>query len=137
MYTYVAASNPSLVKALAHKYGYPLKNNPDLPKVLEQLVGAEGEEALMDIIKNHPEYDLFKDYFSQEANLKAPEPKIGCGGGCAGCNGQKRDAMVGLVGNVSQDAPQFRESKKIVQETSLIVLASAVIIAVAVLAKSK
>lgn len=61
IYTYVANSNPSMAKAICHKYGYKIsgvQNKDDLGVCLEQLVAKEGEIALVDIVNNHPDKDL-------------------------------------------------------------------------------
>lgn len=61
IYTYVANSNPSMAKAICHKYGYKIsgvQNKDDLGVCLEQLVAKEGEIALIDIVNNHPDKDL-------------------------------------------------------------------------------
>lgn len=61
IYTYVANSNPSMAKAICHKYGYKIsgvQSKDDLGLCLEQLVAKEGETALIDIVNNHPDKDL-------------------------------------------------------------------------------
>lgn len=61
MYGYVAQNDPNMARAICHKYGYRIQgvqSKADLGLVLEQLVAKEGESALRDIVKNHPDRDL-------------------------------------------------------------------------------
>ena len=61
MYGYVAENDPNMARAICHKYGYRIQgvqSKADLGVVLEQLVAKEGESALRDIVKNHPDRDL-------------------------------------------------------------------------------
>jgi hypothetical protein len=61
MYGYVAENDPNMARAICHKYGYRIQGvqtKADLGVVLEQLVAKEGESALRDIVKNHPDRDL-------------------------------------------------------------------------------
>lgn len=122
IYSYTAASNPYFVKCLAHKYGYTFEKNQPLGSVLQQLVAMEGEPVLMEIIENNPDKDLFLDYYTKKfpreerKDEKAPTPSI----------------MEYMNFSGQQQAMAISENKRITTETSVMVLAGAVIIALAI-----
>lgn len=121
IYSYTAASNPYFVKCLAHKYGYTFEKSQPLGSVLQQLVAMEGEPVLMEIIENNPDKDLFLDYYSkkfpkEEKAEKQAAPSI----------------MEYMNFSGQQQAMAIAENKRITTETSVMVLAGAVIIALAI-----
>jgi len=125
IYTYTAASNPYFVRSLAHKYGYEFDKDQPLSTVLQQLVNAEGEPVLMEIIENNPDKELFMDYFKKKYSQeeKPKEEK----------NPTFMDAYMNFSGALQMQ--QAVESKKFTNETSLMVLAGAVLIAFAILTR--
>lgn len=69
MYSYVAACNPNMAKAICHKYGYQIvnvKTPKDLGVCLEQVVAQEGETALKDIVRNHPDKEIIMEVCASE-----------------------------------------------------------------------
>jgi hypothetical protein len=127
IYSYTASTNPYFVKCIAHKYGYTFEKTQPLGTVLQQLVAMEGEPVLMEIIENNPDKELFMDYFKK----KYPTPI-------------KEDAKVDTTKNIvdymnfsGQQAMVIAENKKITTETSVMVLAGAVIIALAIISSNK
>lgn len=127
IYTYVAASNPYFAKALAHKYGYEFDKDQRLDTVLEQLVSYEGEPALTEIIENHKDKELFMDYFKKKFGdtLKQESPKSGF---------PEMAAYMNFTGQLAA-AQQTAENKKLTSDTSLMVLAGAILIAFAIITK--
>lgn len=131
IYTYVAASNPYLVRSLAHKYGHELNNNPNLSKVLEQLVALHGEQALVDVIENHPDKELFRDYFKKNEEVKMnasgeySQKPVPCP-----CESKLKESTeyLNLTG-----AEMIQKSKDSLTSTNLMVLAGAIVIAFAIL----
>lgn len=126
IYSYTAAANPYLVKSLAHKYGYVFDKDQPLSSVLQQLVSYEGEPVLFDIIENNPDKELFEDYFkkkyAKELSLeKSDDTKMA-------------QAYMNFTGHVAA-VKQSGENRQITTETSLMVLAGAVLIAFAIFAK--
>jgi len=121
IYSYTAASNPYFVKCLAHKYGYTYDKSQPLGSVLQQLVAME-ESVLMEIIENNPDKELFLDYYSkkfpktEEKTDKAQVPTI----------------MDYMNFSGQAQAMSIAENKRITTETSVMVLAGAVIIALAI-----
>jgi len=126
IYSYTAITNPYFVKCIAHKYGYTFEKTQPLGTVLQQLVAMEGEPVLMEIIENNPDKELFMDYF----NKKYPQLK----------EDTKNDTSKGIIDYMNfsgQQAMVIAENKKITTETSVMVLAGAVIIALAIISTNK
>lgn len=126
IYSYTAASNPYFVKSLAHKYGYVFERDHPLPSVLEQLVSYEGEPVLMEIIENHQDKELFMEYFKK----KTAESKEEEGG--------KKNYEFATYLNFSgqiEAMKQSVENKQLTSQTSLMVLAGALLIAFAIISK--
>jgi hypothetical protein len=123
IYSYTAAANPYFVKALAHKYGYEFDKTQSLSSVLQQLVTFEGEPALFDIIEANPDKELFMEYFEKK-HPKKDEKAEGT---------KTLDAYLNFSGQLA--AVQTAENKRVTTETSLMVLAGAILIAFAILSK--
>jgi pyrroloquinoline quinone (PQQ) biosynthesis protein C len=124
IFSYTAASNPYFVKSLAHKYGYEYQKDQTLASVLQQLVSYEGEPVLMEIIENSPDKDLFMEYFEKkEEDKKVAQPN-------------ELATYMNFTGQLAA-VQQLQENKKVTTETSLMVLAGAVLIAFAILTTKK
>lgn len=127
LFHYTAASNPYFVKSLAHKYGYECDKDQPLWSVLQQLVSYEGEPVLHEIIENSPDRELFFEYFEKQMKSKeqkkekeTPAPDL--------------STYMNFTGQV-QAASQIAENKVLTRETSLMVLAGAILIAFAIIVK--
>lgn len=126
IYSYTAATNPYFVKSLAHKYGYQFDKDQKLDTVLQQLVSYEGEPVLMEIIENNPDKDLFMEYFERKHQKK--DDKVL----------QPAQTELATYMNFSGQLAaiqQTAENKKLTSETSLMVLAGAILIAFAIITK--
>jgi hypothetical protein len=134
IYQYVTANNPYFTRSLINKYGYGFNRGGNLSLALQQLVKNEGQPVLESIIENHPDRDLFEDYFASKHNIGSEsEKKLGCNGGCSGCAAKREPApaYVGFTG-----VPQaIEESKSITSSTSVIILAAAMLITVGIIMK--
>jgi hypothetical protein len=124
IYSYIAASNPYFAKSLAHKYGYEFDKEQSLSTVLQQLVSYEGEPAFMEMIDNHPDKELFMEYFEKKYSKKE----------------EKTDSVKEIANYMNftgqiEAAKQTAENRRLTQETSLMVLAGAVLIAFAIMSK--
>jgi pyrroloquinoline quinone (PQQ) biosynthesis protein C len=128
IYSYTAASNPYFVKSLAHKYGYEYQKDQTLASVLQQLVSYEGEPVLMEIIENSPDKDLFMEYFEKKFAKKEEDKKV--------AQPNELATYMNFTGQLAA-VQQLQENKKITTETSLMVLAGAVLIAFAILTTKK
>jgi hypothetical protein len=125
IYSYTASVNPYFVKCMAHKYGYTFDKTQPLGSVLQQLVAMEGEPVLMEIIENNPDKDLFMDYFEKKFGKKEENKE------------KEKESNLDLINYMNfsgqAQAMQIAENKRITTETSVMVLAGAVIIALAIL----
>lgn len=128
IYSYTAASNPYFVKSLAHKYGYEYQKDQSLATVLQQLVSYEGEPVLMEIIENSPDKDLFMEYFEKKYAKKEEDKKVS--------QPSELTSYMNFTGQLAA-VQQLQENKKITTETSLMVLAGAVLIAFAIVTTKK
>jgi hypothetical protein len=128
LYSYTAASNPYFVKSLAHKYGYDFDKEQSLASVLQQLVSYEGEPVLMEIIENNPDKDLFMEYYEKKFAKKEEEKKL--------AQPSELASYMNFTGQLAA-VQQLQENKKITTETSLMVLAGAVLIAFAIVTTKK
>lgn len=126
IYGYMAATNPYFAKSLAHKYGYDFDKDQSLSTVLQQLVSYEGEPVLSEIIENHPDKELFMEYFEKKygkkEEKKSTEPF------------SEFSQYMNFTGQI-EAAKQTAENRKLTQETSLMVLAGAVLIAFAIISR--
>jgi hypothetical protein len=124
IYHYVASSNPYFAKSLAHKYGYEFDKDQPLHTVLQQLVSYEGEPVLEEILENHQDKELFMEYFKKKQNnndgssKNAPVPEMA--------------SYMNFAGQM-EVARQSAESMRLTKDTSLMVLAGAVLIAFAII----
>lgn len=94
LYKRIAEGNPVAAKQICTNYGYDMlgvKNVSDIGICLRQLVAAEGEKALRDIVKIHPDRDIIleveKDSLNFDGNgefFNASGSK-GCNCGCKNC----------------------------------------------------
>lgn len=128
IYSYTAAANPHFAKSLLHKYNYVAENGQPLGQALEQLVAFEGEPALTDIIENSPDKELFFEYFEKKYGKSNPN--------CT-CGGEKpklAEAYMNFTGQL-QAAQQVAANTAVTRETSLMVLAGAMLIAMAIILK--
>jgi hypothetical protein len=128
IFSYTAASNPYFVKSLAHKYGYEYQKDQTLASVLQQLVSYEGEPVLMEIIENSPDKDLFMEYFEKKFAKKEEDKKV--------AQPNELATYMNFTGQLAA-VQQLQENKKVTTETSLMVLAGAVLIAFAILTTKK
>jgi hypothetical protein len=123
LYTYVAGSNPYQAKAIIHKYGYSttnVKSPEDLGICLKKVVSYEGENAFFDVLESHPDKGVLVERYSKKEDVKS----LGCG-----CSGHKEQYM-----NASGDAENKQTS--IVGQTSVFILAAALLLAAAIIVKN-
>lgn len=124
LYSYTAASNPYFVKCLAHKYGYTFEKTQPLGQVLKQLVAMEGEPVLMEIIENNPDKDLFMEYYNKKFPRQEEKQNN---------NFDQNRSFYEYMNFSGQQAQIIADNKRITTETSVMVLAGSVIIALAIL----
>lgn len=127
IYSYIAATNPYFAKSLAHKYGYEFDKDHRLDSVLQQLVSYEGEPVLKEIIENHPDKELFMEYFNNKMQSEKKDEK-------ERTSVSEISAYMNFTGQLAA-AQQTAENRRLTSETSLMVLAGAILIAFAIITK--
>jgi hypothetical protein len=123
MYEYVAMSNPRGAKSLIESFGYRVTNPRTMGANLRMLVAQEGEDALKEIAKMHPDKELIMEV----------------------CGGRGRDGFMGLDGILSEEQSvrksqsqnESNESTKLAYQTNAMMLVVAVIIASAIIVNQK
>jgi hypothetical protein len=128
IFTYTAQANPYFVRSLAHKYGYEFDKDQPLSSVLQQLVSYEGEPAMMEIIENNPDKDLFMDYFKKKFDSKLVEKD----------SEREHTKILENYMNFSgqlQAAQQTAENKQLTNQTTMAVIFGTVLIAFAIMIK--
>ena len=129
IYTYVASCNPYQAKSILHKYGYSakdVKNHVDLGACLKQLVAYEGEDALHDVLESHPDKHILQE-LSEKKNTSE---KKSCD--CKHCKG---DCQCKYDNRYSNFAGNADPSAKSTREVSIFIIASALLLASAILVK--
>ena len=129
IYTYIASSNPYQSKAILHKYGYSVrdvKDANDLGICLKKLVTYEGEDALKDILDSHPDRGVLNEIYETERKVEYKNMD-GSRDGC-NCNCRGYEQYLNFAGSL--DRPS-----KSVQQTSIFILASALLLAAAIIVK--
>jgi hypothetical protein len=127
IYTYIASSNPYQARAILHKYGYSVKDArtpTDIGTCLKQLVVYEGEDAFNDILESHPDKNVLLEKYSSKE-------KSGCEGGkcsCAKCVAKE-------VSYMNFNGKEENKSGSNVREISIFIIASALLLASAILVK--
>jgi hypothetical protein len=68
LYQYIAQNNPDGAIFVCRKYGYGANVNSveELAYCCRNMVAAEGEAALVDLLKNHPDKEILLELFSQK-----------------------------------------------------------------------
>jgi len=145
LYCYVANHNPSMAKAICHKYGYKIsgvQTKDDLGVVLEQLVAKEGEPALKDIVHNHPDRDIIIEFEGKE-KVESKLNHYGehhncsrCGRSADSCLCKKQYAnYVNYIGEENQMQSKQPTNASLVSQTNTFLLASAFLLGVAIISR--
>ncbi len=127
IYTYIAASNPYQAKSILHKYGYSAQNvrtESDLGQCLKKLVAYEGEDAMNDVLDSHPDKGIIIEKYHSENKSK----ELNFSGGCdCGCKGNRETVYHNFSG--------VEGMSKSAKETSVFILAAALLLAAAIIVK--
>jgi len=129
MFTYVATSNPYQAKAILHKYGYStldVNTERDLGACLKQLVAYEGEDALHDVINSHPDKGLLSEIYGTKAKTSEGES---CD--CKHCKERRGMHDYGYMNFTGNSDAQSKSTK----EVSIFIIASALLLASAILVR--
>lgn len=128
LYTYVASSNPYQAKAILHKYGYSIrdvKTQSDLGNCLKSLVAYEGEDAFHDILDSHPDKGIIMEVYSKQMIKPEESKKCNCNGSSCSCNRE----------HYFLNASGSETTSKSVRETSIYIMAAALLLAAAIIVK--
>lgn len=129
MYGYVAENDPNMARAICHKYGYRIQGvqtKADLGVVLEQLVAKEGESALRDIVKNHPDRDLIVEV-ETGGNIETPIKKLPS-------ESERSVTYADFMNYIGEEKGQRTNT---VSQTNTFLLASAFLLGVAIITAKK
>jgi hypothetical protein len=127
IYTYVASCNPYQAKSIIHKFGYSVRDvndAKDLGICLKKVVAFEGEPALHDVLDSHPDKLILLEKFSSK---KDEEHKSHDGSKC-GCSSVEKHYM-NFNGNAES------QTNKSTRDISYFILASALLLASAIIVK--
>ena len=129
IYKYVASCDPYGARALISSFGYTLEDADDpesLGQSLNDLVANEGEPALMEIVKMHPDKEIIIDYLGQHK-------QGGCGCGCNGKGKQKSPAAQEYVKQAKSDSSAMAMP---LHQGNLFLIGGFLLLAVAIIATS-
>ena len=133
MYDYIASNNTEGAVALCNKYGYN-PNPSDIQEISESLksiVADNGEEGLNSIIDIHPEKEIFVHFIKVR-------PAGTCGDGCTGSFYKDAQRMLQSYPTLGADGTQSSMQPAnlgIISQTNIFIIAAALLLAVAVIAK--
>lgn len=134
VYQYLSEKNPYVAKSICHNFGYKIANvrdAKDLGACLEQVVSQEGETALKQVMENHPDKEIIIELFGKtESSDNTKKSSCGCGGNCkcGGNCGCKKDSYYNFDGK--------SESRVSTSQTNTFIIASALLLAVAIISKN-
>lgn len=118
VYEYVATSNPFIARNVIESFGYQLRSR-DLASNLRELVSKEGEPALLKIMENHPDKEIILELFEKK------EPVY-----------KRHESTPDTAYLHYLNASGNSEATKYGLQTNTFLLASALILAVAIISKN-
>lgn len=132
IYEYIARSNPRGARMVIQEFGYRITDNKKMGDNLRMLVAQEGEPALREIVKLHPDKDLILEVF----NEKQEEKPCGCS--------EKKENFLGADATLSsavlannQQQNHASDSTKLAMQTNAMIIGATIIIAVALIVNKK
>ncbi len=117
VYQYFAESNPFIARNIIESFGYQVRSR-DMASNLRELVNKEGEVALLKIMENHPDKDIILELFEKK------EPVY-----------KKQESNSDTAYLQYLNASGNSEATKYGLQTNTFLLASALILAVAIISK--
>lgn len=138
VYTYIAEKNPYGAKAVCHSLGYKVtgvKNSSDLGYCLAQIVDKEGEAGLKKVMEQHPDKDIICELFSEKNTSVNDMPKNYEFAG-VNQNSNYHDQYAQRYVNFDGQR-EFQNSVISTSANNTVLIASALIIAVAIISKNK
>jgi hypothetical protein len=131
VYTYIAEKNPYGAKAVCHSLGYKIsgvKNSTDLGYCLSQIVDKEGETGLRKVMEQHPDKDVICELFTDKSLPYINDIQSQF----SGFNSNNENRYMNFDGNREYNNNILSSSAN-----NTVLIASALIIAVAIISKNK
>lgn len=122
VYDYIASKSPRESAQLLRDFGYKVVNQQPMAQSLRDLVDNEEEVAIVELMKIHPDRDYFENNNSAIKKLEKLKSK----------NSQLRTEYSNATGGTNL-IPKIEMSSN---QTNTIILASAIVIAFAILSKN-
>lgn len=117
VYAYIASNNPRVCRQILQDFDYVARSR-DMAQNLRDLVNLEGEAAVTEIMKYHPDRDYFEA--SGSSKLESMFDKLE----------REKYAYLNATGSANIAKPMESSNQQ-----NTIILASAVILAIAILSK--
>ena len=68
---YIAANNPEGVNTVLENYGYlRAYDEAEFPEAIDMLLNEKGDQATIDLLKQHPDYDIIVETYRQSEGYK-------------------------------------------------------------------
>ena len=134
IYEYIARSNPRGARMVIQEFGYRITDNKKMGDNLRMLVAQEGEPALREIAKLHPDRDLILEVFNEPKEEKP----------CTCKDKKKEENFYGADATLSsavlannQQQNQASDSTKLAMQTNSILFLATTLIVVALIVNKK
>ena len=139
IYEYIARSNPRGARMVIQEFGYRITDNKKMGDNLRMLVAQEGEPALREIAKLHPDKDLILEVFNGNKEENKEVKPCGCSD-----KSEKRENFLGADATLSsavlannQQQNNASDSTKLAMQTNAMIIGATIIIAVALIVNKK
>ena len=136
IYEYIARSNPQGARMVIQQFGYRITDNKRMGDNLRMLVAQEGEPALREIVKLHPDKDLILEVFNGNKEENKEEKPCGCS--------EKKENFLGADSTLSsavltnnQQQNNASDSTKLAMQTNSMIIGATIIIAIALIVNKK
>jgi GTPase SAR1 family protein len=73
--TYISENNPAGVNMVLLKNGYPSAENSEMDEAIAVFIKEKGDDAVVQLLKVHPDFDVIKDIVQNEKPLQKKEAK--------------------------------------------------------------
>mgnify|MGYP000956151632 CR=1 FL=1 len=123
VYEYIATNNPRASMQILRDFGYDVLNRQSMSQNLRDLVNKEGDSAIHEIMKYHPD----RDYFSESVvatKIAKIKKKFE----------SEKEKYLNASGS-NQNSNSIVHNLNSANTTNVIILASAIVIAIAITSK--
>lgn len=130
IYEYIARSNPQGARMVIQQFGYRITDNRKMGDNLRMLVAQEGEPALREIAKLHPDRDLILEVFNEPKEEKS----CSCKNKSENFLGADATLSSAVLAN-NQQLNQASDSTKLAMQTNTMLFLATSLIIVAFIVK--